>query len=623
MKKNFYFIVFAFLANLIMGDAVYGQANSPIGCNGQFFISYGSAGTSGSTTSINKLTFSGSTITSNAYSTDPTGIGFNAIGLNPVDGYMYGIRYSPMHLIKIGSGTPGNINDLGTITNANISSGDNSYAGCFDSNGDYYFITDANEFYKITGINSPTAPLAATYLGTVAPAGSGSFFIDIAIDPTDGQMYGSAGISTKNLYKVNKTNGTLTLVGGLTGSQYVAGVFFDEIGTLFGYRQDGTFQQINKSTAVQTQVGTSASYTYADGCSCAFGRVFHDMKAAPNQLCPTLINPHPTFYDSVFVTNQTSAQKTGLTYTLDLSGSNGNKRFSFNESAATIAANLFAAGVIPANNAGLISITSVSGGTNNKLVVSSFQTGGPGITLKFRLQLILTTLGGAYNPVPYQSVISGLPANIGSVDYSNDLIGAAPDDSTVVSFCPNITLPVEFASFTAKRNGSLVNLKWVTSTEINNKGFNIERMLGSGGWETIGFVTSQAQDGNSSSELSYAYTDPNNFKGISQYRLKQVDLDGHYKFSDIRAVRGEDQKDKVIIFPNPSDGKVSVLFGDNSGIIRDVTLLDMSGRTVKQWKGLTVNNIQIDNLAPGMYTLRIYVPATGDQTVEKIVVNKR
>ncbi len=49
----------------------------------------------------------------------------------------------------------------------------------------------------------------------------------------------------------------------------------------------------------------------------------------------------------------------------------------------------------------------------------------------------------------------------------------------------------------------------------------------------------------------------------------------------------------------------------------------MSGRTLKQINNVTNNNITIDNLQPGMYTLRILVPETGEQTVQKIVVNKR
>lgn len=222
---------------------------------------------------------------------------------------------------------------------------------------------------------------------------------------------------------------------------------------------------------------------------------------------------------------------------------------------------------------------------------------------------------------PMQTIFSG--QNGGSHNY---YVLVTPNGNCLQpiiyqSFCS--TLPVTLKLFTATRQGAMVNLKWVTASEQNNRGFEIERMLGNGNWEAVGFVSSQAQGGNSSDDLNYSYTDPNNFKGISQYRLRQVDLDGRYKLSEIRAVRGEEQKDKVIVFPNPSDGKVSVLFGDNSGIIRDVTLNDMSGRVVKEWKGITVNNIQIENLASGMYSLRIFVPATGDQTVEKIIVNKR
>ena len=186
------------------------------------------------------------------------------------------------------------------------------------------------------------------------------------------------------------------------------------------------------------------------------------------------------------------------------------------------------------------------------------------------------------------------------------------------------TLPMTLMSFTATRNSSMVNLKWTTSSEQNNSGFNIERILGNGNWETIGFVASLAPAGNSNDALTYTYVDPNNFKGISQYRLRQVDFDNHSKISEIRIVRGQDQKGSgVLVYPNPSQGIVNVVFEDNSNSIRDVSLNDMIGRTIKQWKGISTNNIQIDNLTPGMYSLRVVNRDTGEQTVEKIVVNKR
>ena len=186
-------------------------------------------------------------------------------------------------------------------------------------------------------------------------------------------------------------------------------------------------------------------------------------------------------------------------------------------------------------------------------------------------------------------------------------------------------LPVNLKAFNAVRSGSDVNLAWQTAIESQNKGFEIQRLIGSGGgWETIGFVASQAAGGNSNSSLSYVFTDLNNrVRGITQYRLKQVDIDGHGTYSVIRSVRGQGQMPKTIIYPNPSsDGKVSIVFDDVNGI-RDVSVTDMSGRMIKQMKRVTNNNIQIDNLGTGMYTVRILNTETGEQVVEKFVVNKR
>jgi len=184
------------------------------------------------------------------------------------------------------------------------------------------------------------------------------------------------------------------------------------------------------------------------------------------------------------------------------------------------------------------------------------------------------------------------------------------------------TLPVEFKSFTATRSRSNVLLKWETASELNNSGFAVERNV-SGSWEKIAWVPTQAVNGNSDITLTYTYTDLNNAKGISQYRIRQVDIDAKSKYSDVRSVHGEGQLGKTIVYPNPSnDGKVNVIFEDAT-VTRDVAVSDMNGRLVKQVKGITNNNITIENLQPGMYMIRIVSTETGEQVVEKVVVNKR
>lgn len=183
-------------------------------------------------------------------------------------------------------------------------------------------------------------------------------------------------------------------------------------------------------------------------------------------------------------------------------------------------------------------------------------------------------------------------------------------------------LPVTFKSLNATRtNRSNVLLTWETATEINNNGFVIQRNMGND-WQMVSFVPSQAVEGNSSSTLVYTFNDNNSNKGISQYRIKQVDLDGKARFSQIRAVRGESQNAKMIVFPNPSaNGQVSVVFEEKQGT-RDVTLSDLSGRLIKQWKGISYTTIQMDNLKPGMYMLQVIVKETGYTSTEKIIVTQ-
>ncbi len=186
-----------------------------------------------------------------------------------------------------------------------------------------------------------------------------------------------------------------------------------------------------------------------------------------------------------------------------------------------------------------------------------------------------------------------------------------------------IILPADFKSFDAVRNGSTVNLKWVTMTEQNCKGYSVERNTGNGIWQQIGDVASQAPGGNYSYDLSYQFADLNDTKGITQYRIRQSDIDGRSKLSQVRSVRGLGQSGTIIVYPNPTnDGKINVVF-ESRNVVRDVAMVDMSGRIVKQLTNISNNNVTIDNLLSGMYTLRVFVPSTGEQLIEKIVVNKK
>jgi hypothetical protein len=232
---------------------------------------------------------------------------------------------------------------------------------------------------------------------------------------------------------------------------------------------------------------------------------------------------------------------------------------------------------------------------------------------------INSTTSYSNNSVTYTG--SNIPGDNASiwVVVTSDEAGSSPVNSLFENGCT--TLPVKLTYFNAKRSSdSRVDLSWQTAQELNSKGFEIQRQTGSSAWDVVGFVNSEAMDGNSNSSLNYTYADNNNSKGITQYRLRTVDLDGNSKFSDIRAVRGQGQSGKTIVYPNPSsDGSVKVMFEDFKGTL-DITLMDINGRVVKQWSSVTSNNITIEKMTPGYYTLRTIVRETGNQSVDRIIV---
>src|ERR1035441_7057404 len=116
------------------------------------------------------------------------------------------------------------------------------------------------------------------------------------------------------------------------------------------------------------------------------------------------------------------------------------------------------------------------------------------------------------------------------------------------------SLPVELTSFTAKQSVSGVELYWVTATEVNNFGFDVERsyLLSPNDktiWVKIGFISGH---GNSNSPNNYSFIDNKPLSGKSQYRLKQIDKNGAFKYTKIIEVVSVILKyDLAQNFPNP------------------------------------------------------------------------
>jgi hypothetical protein len=132
-----------------------------------------------------------------------------------------------------------------------------------------------------------------------------------------------------------------------------------------------------------------------------------------------------------------------------------------------------------------------------------------------------------------------------------------------VQLIPN-PVPVELISFRADLSENDVTLSWMTATEINNSGFQIERRQKSNvqsqnNWIQIGFMQG---NGTTTEPMSYAFTDKNVEAGHYQYRLKQIDFNGSHTYSDIVEVEIQSPMNFSLEqnYPNPFNPSTKIKF---------------------------------------------------------------
>ena len=179
----------------------------------------------------------------------------------------------------------------------------------------------------------------------------------------------------------------------------------------------------------------------------------------------------------------------------------------------------------------------------------------------------------------------------------------------------NGPLPIKLSGFSAVRSKQVVSLNWNTEFEIDAKEFIIERAEGTE-FRSVGTTKS---NGNSSTKKSYSFNDKNENLGLTYYRLKNVDLNGKFTYSEIRTVKGIGAADDVTVFPNParSNSKISLVgVAANSSI----QLIDFSGKVLKNINSTTVNSFDLSGVKNGTYLIRIVDKATSEIVNKKLTV---
>ena len=174
-----------------------------------------------------------------------------------------------------------------------------------------------------------------------------------------------------------------------------------------------------------------------------------------------------------------------------------------------------------------------------------------------------------------------------------------------VSFTSS-TLPVSLLDFSGHRQSGDVMLNWTTQQEINSAFFDIERNS-DGNWETIGNVAAR---GNSNDISNYTYTDMNPQGSVLLYRLKQIDIDRNFKYSNIIRIVTKGTTD-ITSYPNPFTSQVNLSISSTINQQVTTSLYDAAGKKIRsEIKNLYAGNNSfaitgLDKMTSGMYYLEI------------------
>jgi PQQ-dependent dehydrogenase (s-GDH family) len=187
----------------------------------------------------------------------------------------------------------------------------------------------------------------------------------------------------------------------------------------------------------------------------------------------------------------------------------------------------------------------------------------------------------------------------------------------------NFTLPLDLLSFTGQlQNNNTVLLTWKTQNEINVSHFVIERSIDGSRFAAVGNVIANGRN-NLPGSFNYAFTDNDAINQSSQklfYRLRMVDIDGTYKYSNIVAVTLPFITGKVAVSPNPVVNEVKVMVASPAQGNIQWKLIDNVGRILLKGieqvsKGTNTFNINMNRLPAGTYYLNVS-GAGNDQRVK-------
>ncbi len=180
----------------------------------------------------------------------------------------------------------------------------------------------------------------------------------------------------------------------------------------------------------------------------------------------------------------------------------------------------------------------------------------------------------------------------------------------VLDYMEISVVPVELYSFTAQAQNQKIILKWTTSTELNNNGFEIQRRVADSDFATIGFVRGE---GTTTNQSEYSYIDKDLTDGKYYYRLKQIDFNGTYEYSSVIEVDVRSLDDYTLEqnYPNPFNPTTTIGYVLKEKINTKLILFNAIGEEIavlvneEQEKGFHKVDFNASALTSGVYFYRL------------------
>lgn len=225
--------------------------------------------------------------------------------------------------------------------------------------------------------------------------------------------------------------------------------------------------------------------------------------------------------------------------------------------------------------------------------------------------IVTNNLSGGITKIEQRSAVTGNVLNV----YTSST-GIWGSTSTISKNFPThlivtssvAPLPVELINFKAEIANNKTILTWTTASEINNKGFEVEKSIDGVNFETNGFVSGY---GNSNKINKYSFMDATQSSAF--YRLKQIDFDGKFEYSNI--VKVSNDEILVDLTPNPFNDNLVI---SSPTMIENAEIIDVTGK-VKLMEIVNSNKATINTstLSNGIYFIRIN---NGQKVITKRIV---